>query len=63
MALIYFVILTPISLLLRLIKKDSLKDISLTSQNAFVGAEIAIKLMLKGYQVGVIPLFDLFAGL
>ena len=37
---------------LRLIKKDALKDIEITSQNAFVGAEIAIKLMLKGYQVG-----------
>ena len=35
---------------LRLIK-ESLKDITLTSQNAFIGAEIAIKLMLKGYQV------------
>ncbi len=37
---------------LRLIKKDTLQNIELSSQNAFVGAEIAIKLMLKGYQVG-----------
>tara|TARA_Y100001970_G_scaffold175189_1_gene213712 strand:+ start:430 stop:1131 length:702 start_codon:yes stop_codon:yes gene_type:complete len=37
---------------LRLIKRDALESIELSSQNAFVGAEIAIKLMLKGYQVG-----------
>tara|TARA_Y100000590_G_scaffold435200_1_gene554352 strand:- start:86 stop:787 length:702 start_codon:yes stop_codon:yes gene_type:complete len=37
---------------LRLIKREALKDIELNSQNAFIGAEIAIKLMLKGYQVG-----------
>lgn len=39
---------------LRLIKRETLKDIELNSQNAFIGAEIAIKLMLKGYQVGEI---------
>jgi glycosyltransferase involved in cell wall biosynthesis len=37
---------------LRLIKRDALQDIKLNSKNAFIGAEIAIKLMLKGYQVG-----------
>ena len=37
---------------LRLINNEALKDISLTSKNAFIGAEIANKLMLKGYQVG-----------
>ena len=37
---------------MRLIKREALKDIELNSQNAFIGAEIAIKLMLKGYQVG-----------
>tara|TARA_B100001964_G_C14134085_1_gene554335 strand:- start:205 stop:906 length:702 start_codon:yes stop_codon:yes gene_type:complete len=37
---------------LRLIKREILNDIDLNSQNAFIGAEIAIKLMLKGYQVG-----------
>lgn len=39
---------------LRLIKRESLKNIELNSKNAFIGAEIAIKLMLKGYQVGEI---------
>ena len=39
---------------LRLIKSEPLKNIQLNSQNAFIGAEIAIKLMLKGYQVGEI---------
>ena len=39
---------------LRLIKSEPLKYIELNSQNAFIGAEIAIKLMLKGYQVGEI---------
>ena len=37
---------------LRLINRKILNDIELNSQNAFIGAEIAIKLMLKGYQVG-----------
>ena len=37
---------------MRLINNDALRDIKLTSKNAFIGAEIAIKLMLKGYQVG-----------
>lgn len=37
---------------LRLINKNALNDISLSSKNTFIGAEIAIKLMLKGYQVG-----------
>ena len=37
---------------LRLINKNALNDISLSSKKAFIGAEIAIKLMLKGYQVG-----------
>lgn len=37
---------------LRLINKKALQDINLSSDNAFIGAEIAIKLMLKGYQVG-----------
>jgi len=37
---------------LRLIKREAIQNIRLESSNAFVGAEIAIKLMLKGYQVG-----------
>jgi glycosyltransferase involved in cell wall biosynthesis len=37
---------------LRLIKKETLDDINLISKNAFIGAEIPLKLMLKGYQVG-----------
>ena len=37
---------------LRLIKKSCLKDIDLISSSSFIGAEIAIRLMLKGYQVG-----------
>ena len=37
---------------LRLIKKNTLNDINLISSSSFIGAEIAIRLMLKGYQVG-----------
>lgn len=37
---------------LRLIKKNTLRDLNLISSSSFIGAEIAIKLMLKGYQVG-----------
>lgn len=37
---------------LRLIKKNTLHDLNLISSSSFIGAEIAIKLMLKGYQVG-----------
>jgi len=37
---------------LRLIKKKSLKDVDLISNSSFIGAEIAVRLMLKGYQVG-----------
>jgi hypothetical protein len=37
---------------LRLIKKTALSDIDLISNSSFIGAEIAVRLMLKGYQVG-----------
>ena len=37
---------------LRLINREALKSINLTSTSSFIGAEIAIRLMLKGYQVG-----------
>ena len=37
---------------LRLIKKSTLSDMNLISTSSFIGAEIAIRLMLKGYQVG-----------
>lgn len=37
---------------LRLIKKSVLDDIELVSDSSFIGAEIAIRLMLKGYKVG-----------
>ena len=37
---------------LRLIKLEALKNIKLTSNSSFIGAEISIKLMLSGFQVG-----------
>ena len=37
---------------LRLIKKNALRDIELISNSSFIGAEIAVRLMFKGYQVG-----------
>lgn len=37
---------------LRLIKRNTLHNLNLISSSSFIGAEIAIKLMLKGYQVG-----------
>ncbi len=37
---------------LRLIKKDILAEIELTSNSPFIGAELTIKTMLKGYRVG-----------
>lgn len=37
---------------LRLINRKALNDLNLMSTSSFIGAEIAISLMLKGYQVG-----------
>ena len=37
---------------LRLIRKSVVDDLELTSTSPFIGAEIAIKTMLKGYRVG-----------
>lgn len=37
---------------LRFVRKKVLKDIELLSNSPFIGAEIAIKTMLKGYRVG-----------
>ena len=37
---------------LRLIKKNTLNDINLISSSSFIGAKIAIRLLIKGYQVG-----------
>jgi glycosyltransferase involved in cell wall biosynthesis len=37
---------------LRLIKREAIKDINFISNSSFIGAEIAIKLHLNGYQVG-----------
>ena len=37
---------------LRLINKKALNDLNLISSSSFIGAEIAIGLMLKGYQIG-----------
>ena len=39
---------------LRLINKDALSDVTLDSNSSFIVAELAIRLMLKGYQVGEI---------
>lgn len=37
---------------LRLIRKDLIADLNLASNSPFIGAEIAIKSMLKGFRVG-----------
>ena len=37
---------------LRLIRKSVVDDLELTSTSPFIGAEVAIKAMLKGYRVG-----------
>ena len=37
---------------LRLINRKALNDLNLISSSSFIGAEIAIALMLKGYQIG-----------
>lgn len=37
---------------LRIVRKDVLKDVELLSDSPFIGAELAIKAMLKGYRVG-----------
>jgi len=37
---------------LRLIRKSVVDDLELTSTSPFIGAEVAIKTMLKGYRVG-----------
>jgi len=39
---------------LRLINKNALASLSLNSSSSFIGAELAIRLMLAGYQVGEI---------
>ena len=39
---------------LRLINKNALVTLSLNSSSSFIGAELAIRLMLAGYQVGEI---------
>lgn len=37
---------------LRLVRKEVIADVSLESNSPFIGAELAIKAMLKGYRVG-----------
>jgi len=37
---------------LRLVKKSSIQKIKLQSDSPFIGAELTIKLMLKGYRIG-----------
>lgn len=37
---------------LRLIRKSVVEDIELESNSPFIGAELAIKIMLKGYRIG-----------
>jgi glycosyltransferase involved in cell wall biosynthesis len=37
---------------LRMIKREAVKDITLTSSSPFIGAEIAIKIAAKGYRIG-----------
>ena len=37
---------------LRLIRRETLKNIRLISSSSFIGAEIAIRLMFKGYSIG-----------
>lgn len=54
-ALIRFLFKTrfrDISTGLRLVRRSMMQDIKLTSTSPFIGAEIAIKAMLKGYTVG-----------
>lgn len=50
--LIFRIRFRDISTGLRLIKRNALQDLNLISSSSFIGAEIAIKLMLRGYQVG-----------
>lgn len=53
--LLRFLFRTPfrdISTGLRMVKKSVVEDIELQSTSPFIGAEIAIKTMLKGYRVG-----------
>jgi hypothetical protein len=37
---------------LRLVKKSIIDEVSLQSNSPFIGAELTIKLMLKGYRIG-----------
>jgi glycosyltransferase involved in cell wall biosynthesis len=54
-ALLRFFFRTPfrdVSTGLRLVRREVLEDVALESTSPFVGAELAIKAMLKGYRVG-----------
>ena len=37
---------------MRLVRRSVIADLELTSKSPFIGAELAIKAMLKGYAVG-----------
>jgi glycosyltransferase involved in cell wall biosynthesis len=53
--LLRFLFRTPfrdVSTGLRLVRRAVLQDVSLESSSPFIGAELAIKTMLKGYRVG-----------
>jgi glycosyltransferase involved in cell wall biosynthesis len=53
--LLRFLFRTPfrdVSTGLRLVRRAVLQDVSLESNSPFIGAELAIKTMLKGYRVG-----------
>lgn len=41
-----------VSTALRMVRRDVLEDIELTSSSPFVGAELAVKARLKGYRIG-----------
>jgi glycosyltransferase involved in cell wall biosynthesis len=54
-ALLRFLFRTPfrdVSTGLRLVRRAVLEDVELESRSPFIGAELAIKTMLKGYRVG-----------
>jgi glycosyltransferase involved in cell wall biosynthesis len=54
-SLLRFLFRTPfrdVSTGLRMVRKSVISDIELESNSPFIGAEIAIKAMLKGYRVG-----------
>jgi glycosyltransferase involved in cell wall biosynthesis len=53
--LLRFLFRTPfrdVSTGLRLVRRSVLQDVELTAASPFIGAEIAIKAMLKGYRIG-----------